>query len=231
MTGRTKRTDMKGAKPTRRSAFAAALTEWFRGHRFNIGLNLQANAGGSERDTLQKVLDKAHVPVPASLILPTDAGLEELFDALVPFQPRADILASKLDSGTVIVVPVIFADRLTPRSLMGRVVDLFQLTERLEQFRSVRLYPLLIYFDAAQAAKARKTLLPEGWQQLQLTLLRVGIVSTAENTVDWAEKTGLAKVGEKVSGYFGWRSDAFAFEADELSTVEMLADQIAATKR
>jgi hypothetical protein len=229
----------KGTKLSPRAAFAAGLTQWLRGHRFNIGLSLEAIDADRERDTIHKLLDLAHVALPAPMLLSKGAGSEELFDALIPFAPRADILASKVDFGTVIVLLVIFADGLTPRSLMGRLEDFLEFAGPLAQFgprtnfgpqgNVARLYPLLIYFDAAQAVKARKALLPNGWQSFILAhvFLRVGIVSVAEKTVDWAEKTGVAKAGEVVAGYLGLRSEPFLFEADELNSVEMLSDQFA----
>jgi hypothetical protein len=217
----------KGGKLTPRAAFTAGLTEWFRGHRFNVGLNVQTGDAEKELAKIGSILNLPFAKLPVATFFLKGPGSEEIFDALIPLVSLSDILASKVDSSTAVIVPVIFADGLTPKSLTRRVEELLDCLA-LEGFIGVRIYPLLIYFDSAKASKVRKALLPDGFQVFGKVIVRVGIVSVAEHAVDWAAPTGLARAGEGVRTFFGFQADPFAFAESELSKVEMLSDQFAA---
>jgi hypothetical protein len=194
-----------------------------------------------DREVIHKLLDLVSVQLPTPMLLSKGAGSEELFDALIPFAARVDMLASKVDYGTVILPLVIFADQITPRVLRRRMGEFLDLAGPLTQFgprlsgqpqgNVGRLFPLLVYFDPTKALRARKALLPDGWQPFmwEHLFLRIAVVSVGEKTVDWAEKTGLAKAGERILGFLGMKADGFKFDSSDLAAVGAL-DEISAKK-
>jgi hypothetical protein len=229
---------MPTSQLTPRAAFAAGLTEWFRGHHFNIGLNTQTVDAEKDAGTIKKLLGLVPIQLPVPLFLSKGAGSEELFDALIPFSPHVDILASKLDYGTAIVPLVIFADSLTPQQLRRRMDEFIELAGPLTQFgprmngqpqgSRASLFPLLIYFERGKASRARKALLPDGYKPLRWEhiWMRVCVISVAEQAVDWAEKTGFDKIGSKVVGALGIETETFRFEESDLTAVVTLTSEI-----
>jgi hypothetical protein len=178
----------KHRKASPRIAFAAGLTEWFRRTEFNVGLSIQAMDTEKDAALVKKLLNVAEAVVDfgGPTEISKGAGSGDLLQALNPFIPLADLVASKV-IGPVVVVPlVIFADDLAPRMLLERLETFMTLAKPLNQFGlklnsqatgQARLYPLMVYFSPDAHATARNALLPYGWRAKyrQRLYLRVGM--------------------------------------------------------
>lgn len=233
-------------KRTKRSSprelFARGMTRWLEGAGYHVGLNIQKIDAEKEKEFGEKLRDGVveFLGNFASSGMPqfVSAGAEtdELFMALVPYLPLTDIMASKLNMGQAVVPLIVFADKLTEEQISGRFEIFKTLGKPLTEFGprlnfqsmgTAFIFPTLVYFNSQRHDAHLAALLSKGWQPdtWGRLYLHAGFVNVPAKTVTWAQKTGLASIGEALGDFFGYSTNLFQFEEKELEAVEILARQ------
>jgi hypothetical protein len=147
-------------------------------------------------------------------------GSGELFRALVPYFPLADLLGSKLQLEVVTVIPVIYADGLDVVAIKQRLSNFIEIAGPLTQFGprlnlqsqgSANIQPLLVYFQPGRFAAHLPELMPALWQKrvMRRIYLTAAMVNVTERTVMWPEKTGFFSIGDKLAGWMGTKAKVF----------------------
>lgn len=219
-----------------RAGFTAAMSQWLQGSGYYVGLTSQpvnTESGVKFAKQVADILTNA-VESTTEMWITSGSGSAELFQALIPYFPLADLLGSKLKQEVVTVIPVIFADEVDPAALRQRLSDFIEMAGPLTQFGprlNLQSYgyaiiqPLLVYFQPERFAAHLPELTPDLWQKriMRRVYLTAGMVNVAEMTVTWPEKTGFFSLGDKLADWMGTK--AKIFDSTDLAAVLKLAKE------
>lgn len=227
--------------PDPKATFTIGMTKWLQQSGYSIGLTPQKVDTEGDLKFAEKIADVAStiITLSTSTWLTSGNGSEELFQALVPYIPYADLLGSRLDLQMVKLIPVIYADELDPHALEQRFDHFIEIAGPLTEFGprlnfqsqgSANIFPLLVYFDQQKFAAQLPELLPFAWQKriMRRIYLMAGLVNVPEQTVTWPERTGFFSLGDKLAHLFGTK--AKIFDNSDVAAVLNLAGQTTATQ-
>lgn len=218
-----------------RESFSVALASWLQARSYSIGA-----APRDTHETRDVLLAKAamigvkllaHARVPGSGVS-QGAGADEIDAALVPVLQVVDLAALK-PAGPMFgarLIVLVYADELPPERVCERFDALMRLSGPLcragMQGASpgtipIKVYPLVVYFDASRFDACVPVLLPhakqEALRQSDGVLLEAAFVNVPEAKVRWPEARGLdvfaVKLGIKKA----------PFGEDDLRYVRMVA--------
>lgn len=233
-----KRVRKPKAKPVAspKTRFTAAMSTWLKNSGYHVGLSTQPVNTKSDlefakgaADVFTKVLNVA-----SPMWITSGAGSKELFQALVPYFPLADLLGSKLQLEVVTLIPVVYADELDAAAVRQKLSDFIEMAGPLTEFGprlnlqsqgSAHIQPLLVYFRPERFAADLPVLMPELWQKriMRRIYLTAAMVNVAESTVTWPEKTGFFSIGEKLASWMGTKAKIFD-NADLAAVLKLSAE-------
>jgi len=121
----------------------------------------------------------------SDLLIDTGATADDLYDALKPYTSRADLIGLKISNARVpstlredpknktfwntVLIPVIYADDLTPNSIIQRLDKFLGAADSLKRLglrakligNRASIYPLLVYFDSNKLEEDKELLWPQ----------------------------------------------------------------------
>lgn len=121
----------------------------------------------------------------SDLLIDTGATADDLYDALKPYTSRADLIGLKISNARVpstlredpknktfwntVLIPVIYADDLTPDSTTQRLDKFLGAADSLKRLglrakligNRASIYPLLVYFDSKKLEEDKEVLWPQ----------------------------------------------------------------------
>lgn len=223
----------------RRNTFSNGMLQWFHSRKYQVGLQSPQVDIANEVQWAKRLTTVAKGLVGLTMPFWVSGGADAAgaLDALAPFVPLADVLAWRIDGGANAVVPLIYADGISPETLSQRFARFLDLAEplaelgvrlNLQSMASGNVYPLLVYFDRANFDAAVAALRPQGFQKRfwRRTYLTAGFVDLSAGQVVWAERSGFFALGQAIGATFGVKVDVF--NAADLITVLSLAQGHAA---
>jgi hypothetical protein len=125
----------------------------------------------------------------SDFLIDTKTSAADLYDALKPYISRADVIGLKISNAkawkafrehpgnktfwNTVLVPVIYADELTPDSILQWFDKFLQASGALKRLglrvklvgSRARIYPLLVYFDNQRFEEHRRALWPEIFEE------------------------------------------------------------------
>ncbi|HEX8681866.1 MAG TPA: hypothetical protein VF707_06095 [Ardenticatenaceae bacterium] len=187
-----------------RAGFSRGMELWLRSMKYQVGITGEEIEQGKEVELAGKAIEvaKALVGTAIPMVASSGGNSEELFYTLVSLLPLADLFGFQVKAGSPMLVPVIYADTLTPEELFQRFEQFFELAEPLAEFGlklngrpqgPALVYPLVVYFDAQKFAQDVPLLLPRSHLKkiLHMAAVDAGYINVPERTVRWRKTDGL----------------------------------------
>ncbi len=181
----------------------------------------------------------------SDLLIETGATADGLYNALKPYASRADLIGLRISNARVpstlrevpvnrtfwntVLVPVIYADQLTPDSILQRFDRFLEAAAPLKRLgvrakfvgNRAHIYPLLVYFDSEKLEEDKALLWPRIFEEDGAEGMRPQTLSTKAS---WAPElkaklsVGVVNVQEK------WVLSAIFDEDDLYNVLEWAKD-------
>ncbi len=143
----------------------------------------------------------------SDLLVDTGATADDLYDALKPYASRADLIGLKISNARVpstlrenprnktfwntVLIPVIYADGLTPDSIAQRFDKFLGAADSLKRLglrakligNRASIYPLLVYFDSKKLEEDKELLWPQVFEEKGTEVIRP---RTRSDKASWA---------------------------------------------